>query len=902
MKNGGLAQIGNDLKVETKGVSANAVTADNSRIYVSGDVTVTASGDGSKGLYAAAGVSGGSLITVGGNVDVTTKGTGIHADGGSILVSGDATVKSTSDLESGRDGAGNILAENRGIVQVNGMADLTPGYMGSAVQAKNDGSNVLLLGGVSADLTASGSFGLTAYDKGLAYVSGDALINVAGDNSSGIRAESSGDVTVTGDTTIVMLNTTATASGISLSDNGIVNLGGLGISGTGRSGINAADGTLYVAGPASGVSASSADVAVRAKKLEVAATSAGASGVSVGGNGTVTLESGERGTLTADAAAAALYGSGTVGLENIDAAASGGDGSYAITFENAGNVVKADNSTISGDVKFNRGELHSGELTVELANTSVFTGKVLPSDLSQQTCILIDGAQSGLNNYEGNSSKWTVTGDSDLYSGIAGGKLKNDGIVEFAGNGYSAVTVGTLEGTKGLYRMSAEMNNAEADGNGRLGDMIRADATGSNASGVVTVRETFVKVPWYQKRAAQPLFMVANNGTAGDGEATNFTLGNKGRAIEIGSWAYELASGSTAVSGGSYTEWYLKNFDLSGTAHSVLSSIVNPSVWYLETNALYSHIGDFNVERENVGVWGHTVYSKLKQSDAYGFSSEAAGSLYSGNDTELEFYGLTGGIDKRFATNSGQWFNGVMFGYGEGDIERKFGDTDMNSFHVGLYSVYRAESDWYVAGILKYNRYDTDMKAVPRGADAFSNDFDQDGWGASVMAGKQFQLKNDWFIEPQVEFGFHRVKGTSFTTSNGMDVSIDDGDSMRLHGGIAFGRKYVLNSGAKLDLFAKASIVHEFDGEMDVYLYGEGFKTDYSGTWGQYKIGFNYDAGKNYFVNFALNYENGGDHETPFGVELGINWLMGPKSKKKTAEPAAEISETEMKTEETAKE
>lgn len=73
------------------------------------------------------------------------------------------------------------------------------------------------------------------------------------------------------------------------------------------------------------------------------------------------------------------------------------------------------------------------------------------------------------------------------------------------------------------------------------------------------------------------------------------------------------------------------------------------------------------------------------------------------------------GIDKKFSqTAKGGFWGGIMGGYGKVSNDFVGGDADLNSAHVGIYGVYRTNTDWYVGSILKYNRYSTDNQLYHR--------------------------------------------------------------------------------------------------------------------------------------------------------------------------------------------
>lgn len=570
---------------------------------------------------------------------------------------------------------------------------------------------------------------------------------------------------------------------------------------------------------------------------------------------------------TEPSTALAVDSAGQINLTNMSVALDEGTTGTLLLGTKNGGTVNATNSVLAGHTIYDATDSVAGEsnrLGINLDKNSLLVGSVnvVNSDADKDAAIDVNVA-----------GYWYMTGDSDT-----NGTLNNTGIVDFAPQDenkltYSTLKVDKLTGDGGTYMVNTTIHNADTylDANNRQADLIVATGSGSDATGSIFIKNDDTKVAWYQARMDQALAITAPDSTA------EFTLANGQNAYELGSWAYQLTSETISQAeadklyGGNYagaTGWHLQNFDLSNQATAALSSVVSPDIWYLETNALYSNINQYDREKDNSNVWAQAMHGKIETNDTVSHAG------YNGsNNVEQKFSGLTAGLDKKFSSSDrGDFWGGLMFGHGTGDISYYSGSTDTKSTHVGLYGIYRGSNDWYMGGVLKYNRYSNDISAISRAGQHIANDYSQHGWGASLMAGKKIMRDNGWFVEPQIEFGYNKVSGTNYTFGNGMDVNIGDSSSLRLRGGVAIGRQHLYNDGAKLDTYLKLSLVHEFDGESTVNLYGEPFGVDYGGTWGQYKLGMNFTSAKNTDFNVALTYENGGGRKSPLGVEAGVKW------------------------------
>jgi len=383
-----------------------------------------------------------------------------------------------------------------------------------------------------------------------------------------------------------------------------------------------------------------------------------------------------------------------------------------------------------------------------------------------------------------------------------------------------------------------------------------------------------------------PLILTETGGS----DTTSFRLkSNQGYdTYELGSWKYVLDKvNNTDGSSG----WYLVNDDLSSLGYSVVDSIIVPDIWYLETNALYNRVIGDELSRDETGgnglrTWAQLVYNKAEYENAVetkGAAGESGFTISGPNKVTQEFKGVSAGMDKKVrSTENYDLYGGMMFGYGEGDLDRDYGDSDNSSLFAGLYGIWRFHSGWYLAGLLKYNRYEMDVTVCPVGYGGFKSDYSQDGFGVGAMLGRKFERADGWYLEPQVEMGWHRIEGTDYTIG-GLPVEVGSMTSLRGRAGLKIGRNWVYENGRTLDLFARASLIHEFDGEADINIYSDAskssydpFTADYSGTWGQYKVGIA-SRGKDFDAYAAFTYEDGDGRESPVGVEAGLKWYVGPK-------------------------
>jgi len=917
----------------SKGISANSSDV---KLAMNGDLTVFGKGPGAEGIQAQNSsdvtFTGMKAMTV--SVDFSWMARGIYAVNNST-VSGDLTsmkvtasssatgisAVSSSDVKLAMSGGMSVESKNGdayGIAALDGgsvsgdvknisVTASTADKSAYGVYAYGSGSGARL-GAIDNITVNSVGYGYGLYADRSTDLSGaikDITVN-ADKFASGVEADYNGKVelnNMTGNLRATAKDGPAVAIGAYFGGKVNVSMNGGDIStettGTGNSdGITAQNnGSVAVTGVnnitstganAFGVYASDSSIDIAMTGDLVSKSDKTARALEAYGNSEVTISSDAAHDIAIDTSAVgntvlAVNSGGVISFNNANVYNRGSaiaDSIMASGDTDGNGTVNAYASKINGDVE-QKGT--SGNLAVNLAQ-STLTGAVHAAG----------GASVGL--ALDNTSVWNVTGVSDTNGELA----NNGGTVKFYGNDgdevskYHTVTVDKLTGQDGVYEMHANIKENSCD---------QIIANTSDVTGTIKILSPEGKTGPYRKRM-KPYLVIVKGDKKSDFRLEVAETGNSfyrygpSNATEYGAWQFELASedidGSalanasglaTLAANGGGLGWYLRNtMQVSSTAMAVFDSLMAPTIGHLEEGALYSQLGDQDwiASGDRTHVWGYAVYSKFKYTGHV--TTPLEGSIDGDNYAENKYYGLTGGIDKVVhECDKGTLRLGAMMGYGEGDLDMDNGDASDNSFHAGVYGVYRFNSGLYLAGIAKYNRYRTDVTARPIEGGSYEASYNQDGFGISALAGKRFDLRNSWYVEPQAELGWARIGSASYTINNS-DVEIDSTNSVRGRLGFSLGRRVATETGKTLDFYVKASIIREFDGETDLTMSGDPFKADFGGTWGQYKLGINYWNNDNFMLHGALVYENGENYESPIGVELGLNWFTGPKPQKDEAE------------------
>ena len=788
------------------------------------------------------------------------KATGASTEGGTVngieiggysTITNDATLDVTADATGTADANGlQINSGDNTLPTLNSLAATSEDGTAKGINADGGTNTVNVTTNVSAEATGSGNAGgvNTTGDAELTTTIGGTLTATAANgDAAAVNAASSGNTTVT-------VNGTTTVEAPNGSEYGgatIVNNGGTGTVTFNANGAMSATGNR--AGGVNGAGAGTTTINGNGNTVTLKGTDSSAAALVTGGS-KVTLINLKMDSQAPDKKAYSIFAYGTDGAEvNLE-----------------GTTIASSTTTNSAaDIAYQNGSSAVGQdLNITIDSTSGITGAANVVDDSGTPSADNDSAALGAINIT-NAGIWNVTGSSNL-NASGESSLTNTGLVDM-----------TKDGTTAEKQVSSKLAVKSLTHNGNLimdvspekvttGDQIVTTTT--SGSGKIKANILASEQDATYKDFLDTALITAT-GTA-DG---NYSVTNNGdNNLEVGNWTYSLqpmkqADGSTI--------YHLVNNDLlSNKGKTIVSSVVSPDYWYYETNALYSDINNFNGARKDHDVWAHMVHNKTTLSN---FSDQSGV-----DDVDSQYSGVVVGIDKKFSQSAkGSFWGGIMGGYGKASESFTGGDADLNSAHVGVYGVYRTTTDWYVGSILKYNRYSTDISSTTSAGTAggvhTSDDLSQTGWGLSVIGGKRFTNNKGWFVEPQLELGYHRISEGDYTLG-GTRVNVDAMTSKRVRAGFNVGKTIAYQSGANLDVFAQASMIHEFGGDGQItasnkYYPNNGsdnLEAKFDGTWGQYKLGLNYNTAKGDNGILALTYNQGSRRHSPLGFELSYNWTF----------------------------
>ena len=282
---------------------------------------------------------------------------------------------------------------------------------------------------------------------------------------------------------------------------------------------------------------------------------------------------------------------------------------------------------------------------------------------------------------------------------------------------------------------------------------------------------------------------------------------------------------------------------------------------------LDKRMGDVHyLNKNDDGIWFRLRHDRIEKDLGY---------TIDGNMYEL-------GYDKLFLRDDGQERLGLAFDYMKGstsydDIAGKGNNSRKG---IWLYDTWIGDDGHYSDYILKWGHLENDFEiAGTKKLNLIKGNYDNDVFSISAEYGYMKNLKNDWYITPQVQLQLAKVTGADYTTNQNTNVHVDGIDSIIGRAGFKLGKNFGDNK--KNTFYLKADVLREFLGEQfvsvkDVTSDNEyvGFKYDHSGYWYDVGFGFNIETKKDSYVFLDVERRFGNGNKNSYQVNGGFYWAL----------------------------
>ena len=456
-----------------------------------------------------------------------------------------------------------------------------------------------------------------------------------------------------------------------------------------------------------------------------------------------------------------------------------------------------------------------------------------------------------------NGAVWAITGNSDVTTLNANDShFYYSGKEEFTTFTHSkdafspiTVTVDTLTGTGSHFYLRTDIEGQQSD-------------TLHIKNGHDGIHTLYVRSHGQEPQKKESATLIRM-----DAGTATFRLGNPGGKVDTGLYLYELAD-RYMTDNPDGKEWYLQRSaggEKSPTGETVLglSGMASSyAMWMGQLSDLRERLGEIRYGNGTDGLW------------VRGFTQENRLSGLAGIDFSQNFYGTSFGYDHLVEQNeNNRWLFGLR-----GQLTRAEqridglhdGSGDSRSYGITAYATWQHTDGWYSDTVLTWDWYDQNLKTRMLDGTRVHGSYNTYAGGISQEVGRMFRFGEGFFIEPQLQLSWYWMKGTDFTTSNGMRVEQDDAYALTGRAGLVLGKKWDLSEDRYFQPYLKGGVNHEFMGDQKVTVNDIAFSDDLRGTRIYYGAGFDVQFASNARFYAEFEREDGNKASTPWSVSAGL--------------------------------
>lgn len=509
--------------------------------------------------------------------------------------------------------------------------------------------------------------------------------------------------------------------------------------------------------------------------------------------------------------------------------------------------VTAEGSTLEGKTLMAGGTAAGGGQRVARVTLDASGGSRLKGDVVIDQDYTVDsrlalnassweGASSGLHSLTLSSgSAWTMTGDSSLGSLSLQDSRVN---VDHSDGQFKTLTIGDLSGN-GSFLLNADLSTLQSD-------LLKVEG---QFEGEHTL---FVADSGHEAQGGALMLVDTHGGTG------KFDL--HGGAVDVGALRYQLEQRGD--------DWYLAGMargteSLSkGANAAVAQHAASGALIGAQMNALVKRLGELRMGEDDGGLWTR------------GFSKEQQIDTGSSRAFKQQVNGFEIGADKAIAFYNGKLYLGGMAGKGE--ARQDFGEGGKgttDSAMLGSYATYVDQSGVYVDSVLKYTHLDNKVDITSNTGEKVDAKYKNHAVAVDVEIGKQLQLGQGWFVEPQLEVQAFRISSGNYNASNGLNVEQDAVTSVQSRVGSLFGRNLKLDNGMTVQPYAKASWITEHAGDSHVKVNGTRLDSNLPGSRAEIGGGVILQTAKQHKFFIDAEYSKGDGIEQPYAVNVGYRYL-----------------------------
>lgn len=295
---------------------------------------------------------------------------------------------------------------------------------------------------------------------------------------------------------------------------------------------------------------------------------------------------------------------------------------------------------------------------------------------------------------------------------------------------------------------------------------------------------------------------------------------------------------------------------------AVLSMAAAPQlIFNHELDSLRFRRGELRDNQDDDGVWVRLTGDRTRAGTGH-------------THFQLNQAGFELGADKSVPLENGKLWLGVFTGYNDVKLKhQRGGESSIDSATAGGYATWLSDNGWYLDGVLKYNHFNNELRAVSTNRSSIRGDYSQNAYGASAEAGYSFDLPKAFWTEPYARLSYMRADGKPVHLNNNMQAKLDVQQSLQSEVGLHAGKNFTLKNQVIITPYATLAWQHEFIRNNDVTINQRNtFDTDFSGD--------SLKAGGGLTVRFTpqiqayaeIDYRKGDKTESPLHGNIGVRY------------------------------
>ena len=587
--------------------------------------------------------------------------------------------------------------------------------------------------------------------------------------------------------------------------------------------------------------------------------------ITLGDNSSIHAESSGNGAVMAVGVRAGLYSEVNLGITDIRAVNNSDGGTVDVLFVHDGAVLNMAGGSITGanntsDGLFNAINAYGEDtdtivnINQDTANNVVIVGDVHAADTAIVNLNLntdassITGHLDQSGSYPGtdddgtinltlaNKATWHAMGKYGKGESYLENLTLNDGNITMTNEEAQHIDVLHLQGTGGKLTLEANANLKTGYFSVKNAD---TDAT--------TVHTSYAGINADNVKDADGLEgLVRNSLKIHDDSAAKFDV-QVNEGLLIGQMQADTIN---HIDGNAIANVKIAQ----STTVDAISHLQNAAAlaWRQEDATLGKRLGDLRQGDGDQGFWVRLNRGEFKYDNA---------------KNQNNFFQL--GYDKA----GGDWHYGAAISRNSGKTSYGDATAKNRSLALTLYGTWLGNKGHYADIVLKEGRLSNDYDIyAPIG---FTHGHYKT-WGSSISAeyGREIAMGDKAYFTPQAQLSWLRIAGKDYTTANGISISQDSQSSTIGRLGFELGSKL----GDKGNVYARASVLHDFGGSADTRLSYNGVSTTYSNdlgdTWYEAGIGFNLKTKDNSYLYADVAKAFGGDYKTPWQWNVGMRWTF----------------------------